>query len=376
MNKPAISVIIPVYNVAQYLPSCLDSILEQTIDNLEILCINDASPDNSNTILKRHADKDSRITIFRHENNSGLAAARNTGIDAAKGEYIFFLDSDDILFSPDSLSRLYSIAKENAADEIIGGTLRWNEKTGEREYGYHKNYLKKAVNGIIFKDAPFLAGNVIGCNKLLKTSFLKQHSLRFNPCLKKFEDNPFSWKTHLLAGSISICTDTTYLHRLRDSSGPKSLMQPQKIDYLYRTKAADDMLNFLENNQDTNSIRQIIDRYFVLWLQRDIMSIEENQLNSKDRIMMFKLYYQVLSRIPETSLLYFTPIQRELIQLMLEQQYEVIWEKTKTTVQQTDVRKKNKILQNKLDAVYNSSSWRLTAPLRLVAQHIKKNLTQ
>jgi len=372
MNRAKISIIIPVYNVVQYLPACLDSVLEQTIDNLEILCVNDASPDSSNDILKRYAEKDPRITIFQHNKNSGLAAARNTGIAAARGEYIFFLDSDDILFSRDSLSRLYSIAKQDAADEVIGATLRWNEETGEREYGYHKNYLKKALNGILFEHAPFLSGNVIGCNKLFRTSFLKKHDLQFTPDLKKFEDTPFSWKAHLLARSISVCTQATYLHRLRYSSGPQSIMQIKSHDYLYHTRAANDMLEFLERNQQFDQLRRFFDHYFILWLQRDIMGIKEGQLDKEKKNEMLEVYQKVLSRIPESSAQHFSSIQSSLLQLMKDKQYEIVWKKIRAPQKQASKAHQIKRLQNQLDAVYNSTSWRLTTPFRFTVKQIKR----
>lgn len=89
-----ISVIIPCYNVAEYVGECLDSVINQTFTDLEILCINDGSTDDTLTILESYAEKDSRIKIFSQE-NKGLSASRNFGMDVAKGEYIAFIDADD-----------------------------------------------------------------------------------------------------------------------------------------------------------------------------------------------------------------------------------------------------------------------------------------
>ncbi len=373
MNRTVLSVIIPVYNVELYLSACLDSVLEQTLENIEILCVNDASPDRSIDILNQYAKKDSRIKILHHKKNSGLAATRNTAIEAARGEYLFFLDSDDLLYSSASLSQLYNIAKQDDADEVIGATLRWNEETGERGYGYHKAYIKKNIRGISLDSAPFLAGNVIGCNKLLKTSFLKRHDLKFNPDLKKYEDNSFSWKVHLLAKSISVCNYTTYLHRLRDSSGPQSLMmQITELDYLYRAGAADDILIFLEKNKDYNGIRHIVDKYFMLWLQRDVIAIEDNQFDKEKKNEMLEVYHKVLSRIPESSAQHFSYIQKLLLQLMRDKQYERVWKKIRTPQKKANKAQQIKRLQNKLNAVYNSTSWRLTAPFRFTVKQIKK----
>ena len=94
-NTPKVSVIIPVYNVEKYLQKCLDSVINQTYKNLEIICVDDGSPDNSGGILDAYAQNDSRIIVI-HQENAGVSAARNRGLDAATGEYIAFVDSDDV----------------------------------------------------------------------------------------------------------------------------------------------------------------------------------------------------------------------------------------------------------------------------------------
>ena len=105
MPAPKISVIIPVYNVEEYLPVCLDSVLAQTFSDFEAVCVNDGSPDNSAAILEKYAKKDARIKVVSRP-NGGLSAARNTGLENACGEYIYFLDSDDYIH-PQLLEILY-----------------------------------------------------------------------------------------------------------------------------------------------------------------------------------------------------------------------------------------------------------------------------
>ena len=96
MGDELISILVPVYNVSSYLRDCLDSILRQTYPSIEIICINDGSTDNSLEILNEYKDKDSRITVIS-QTNSGLSAARNTGLEVAKGEWVTFVDSDDCI---------------------------------------------------------------------------------------------------------------------------------------------------------------------------------------------------------------------------------------------------------------------------------------
>ena len=103
----AISVIIPVYNVENYLRECLDSVINQSLDNIEIICVNDGSTDKSRDILSEYKNKDKRISILDKE-NGGLSSARNAGLKAAVGKYVFFLDSDDCIASDDALANLYA----------------------------------------------------------------------------------------------------------------------------------------------------------------------------------------------------------------------------------------------------------------------------
>lgn len=116
-KKPLISVIVPVYNVEKYLPKCLDSLLAQTWQELEIIVVDDGSPDNSWDIMQEYARRDSRVRLIRQK-NGGLSAARNAGVEAARGEWIGFLDSDDYV-APEMYERLYRAAVEQGAQMAV-----------------------------------------------------------------------------------------------------------------------------------------------------------------------------------------------------------------------------------------------------------------
>ena len=126
MQKTKVSIIIPVYNSEKFLQKCLDSIVNQTLQEIEIICINDGSQDNSRKILQDYKDKDSRITIIDQE-NGGLSAACNSGLKIVKGEYIGFVDSDDWV-SVDFFEKLYKTPR----------------KTIEKFFDFH--YTIKALN--------------------------------------------------------------------------------------------------------------------------------------------------------------------------------------------------------------------------------------
>lgn len=135
-----ISVVLPIFNVAPYLSKCLDSLLSQTLSDIEIICVNDCSPDNSADILARYATKDPRIIVVNHKQNAGAGMARQSGVDVAQGEYIGFVDPDDYVQS-DFFEKLYNAAKKNDAD-IAKGSIYTVALDGSRQCtSFHLNQM-------------------------------------------------------------------------------------------------------------------------------------------------------------------------------------------------------------------------------------------
>ena len=140
MSQPKISVIIPIYNTGQYLPECVESVRSQTLRDIEIILVDDGSPDNAPQICDEYATIDERIKVI-HKKNGGLGFARNSGLDMATGEYVSFIDSDDFI-DTNMMQTLYETAKEYDADEVRSGTIFYNNG--------HKSYRKDVEN--IFKE--------------------------------------------------------------------------------------------------------------------------------------------------------------------------------------------------------------------------------
>ena len=130
-----ISVIIPIYNVKKYLGECLESLIQQSVQECEFICVDDGSPDDSYRIVEAYAKRDKRFRLIRQE-NKGLAEARNVGIRDAKGKYIAFLDNDDYLQGKDTLGELYRISEENQVDFL----------TFDAECFYESDILRKTDN--------------------------------------------------------------------------------------------------------------------------------------------------------------------------------------------------------------------------------------
>lgn len=172
---PLVSVIVPAYKTAAFLPKCLDSIIHQTYRNLEIICVDDGSPDNSGEILEEYAKRDSRIKVIRRK-NGGLSAARNSGLAAATGEWVTGVDSDDWL-EPDIYRE--AVSKLSAQVDILVFGTRLVYEPGVQSENLEAYFTLPAEGVMKPDDVPSPYINVCFCNKLCRRSLVERLSLRF-----------------------------------------------------------------------------------------------------------------------------------------------------------------------------------------------------
>lgn len=237
---PQISVIIPVYNIEKHLRSCLDSVRNQTLGNIEIICIDDGSTDSSLNILKEYAALDSRFNIL-HQKNQGPGSARNCGLMQAMGDYLIFLDSDDY-FSPDMLEKLFNSAVESEADVTICRSISFDTNTGKT---LSSDWMRK---DLLLPAQTFSPGEIAvhifqftygwPWDKLYRTSFIKEFNLKF-PNLPNSEDLVFVFPSLALAKNISTISDILVYHRMnRASSVSNSRCLAPEVPYqaLYEFK--------------------------------------------------------------------------------------------------------------------------------------------
>ena len=226
---PKISVIIPIYNVDKYLEQCLNSVLNQTLQDYEILCINDGSTDNSSKILEKYINKDNRIKNFNTE-NKGAGAARNIGLKNAQGEYIAFLDGDDF-YNTNYLEKMYNISKQNDCDITICVANRYdtNTKTYSKiNYSLKENFLpNKAI--FSYKDIPDKIFNIAqnwNWNKLFKHEFVKNNNLHFQE-IYRTNDLFFTCTALVLAKKITTIKEALVNYRIGMNKNS------QNTNYLY-----------------------------------------------------------------------------------------------------------------------------------------------
>lgn len=204
MSENVISVIIPVYDVEKYLCRCIDSVLMQTYRSIEIILVDDGSPDQCPSICDKYAKKDERIRVI-HKENGGLASARNAGLDIATGKYVFFLDSDDWLENC-GLEELVDTAEKYQVDFVRYRAIRtgWPglendspcmlESAREMPGGfYDKGRMMKEIYGRLLATNQLTMGPIVGAwGSLYNRNFLEQHRLRFYENIKFSEDLVFS----------------------------------------------------------------------------------------------------------------------------------------------------------------------------------------
>lgn len=233
-----LSIIVPVYNVAEYLERCLNSLINQTLNEIEIICVNDGSTDNSLCILEKFAELDKRIKII-NQKNKGLSGARNTGIKLVQGEYFGFLDSDDWV-DLDYFEKLYKRAKNCDADISLGDFIR---------KGKFKHKIRLKLN----KEEEFVGDNEkfygsqfyhFPCvwNKIYKTS--KFNDLRFIEGIY-FEDGPYTIQALHRANKVVTCCNTYLYYFVNPNSIVKTLNKKKEQDMYNSSKF---ILNYIKDN--------------------------------------------------------------------------------------------------------------------------------
>ena len=221
-----ISIIIPVYNVEKYLHQCIDSVINQTLKDIEIICVNDGSTDNSLNILNEYAKNDTRIRII-NKKNSGYGDSMNKGIDVATGEYIGFVESDDFA-SLNMFEELYNLAKEFDAEVVRSNWYRYKEDSSNKEstnlyIDIPKNCI---INPIEYKDL-YIVHTLIA-SAIYSRKYLNEFNIRFLPTPgASYQDTSFEAKTIMTANRIIVTNESFYNYRIDNPNS--SVKQTGKV---------------------------------------------------------------------------------------------------------------------------------------------------
>ena len=211
MSIPLISIIVPIYNTDKYLSNCLDALINQTFHDIEIICVNDGSTDNSEKVAKEYVQKDNRIRYIYQE-NQGLSLARNTGIKASKAPYLMFCDSDD-WYDATMCEKMYQAITKNDVDFACCGIQMEYEIENPTSEKADKNYYRVKYDGVVPVTSELLSDiDVSSCNKIMKKELLDKYNIRYPDGLN-YEDYCLFFQ--LLSVSKNIYCLPKYLYHYR-----------------------------------------------------------------------------------------------------------------------------------------------------------------
>lgn len=241
-----VSIIVPVYNVEKYLKRCLDSLVNQTLKDIEIICVNDGSTDGSLAILDEYVRNDDRVVVINQE-NSGQSVARNRGIDVAKGEYLGFVDSDDWV-SEDYFEKLHNSAIQNNAEIAVGGIIRLHKFNRRKFLTFAKETVTNDVN-LKFELCDLPEKSYVW-NKIYKSSKLKEIGLKFEEGIV-FEDCIFTPQALFYFDKMVTVPDTYYFYWRRSDSTVTRKDGKSRVDRVYAHDKAQKFIE--EHNIDISS---------------------------------------------------------------------------------------------------------------------------
>lgn len=387
-----ISVIVPVYNCEDYLEESLGSLLNQTFKDIEIICIDDGSNDNSLDILKSIASSDSRVKVFTQE-NQGAGAARNYGMKKASGDHVYFFDADDFL-EKDALEKAYSNAIKNDSDIVF---FKFDQYRDNRLFTHSGPNLEMQFAGADFDNFTFdwheyrvgpFTGPFAPWLKLYKKEFLDAHECFKFPNDLNHNDVPFHVMTFLKASKISFVPEHLYRYRI-DNAGSITNNRLKKYDHIFRIiNIVEDFLlsedymeefkkefDYFKANRITYEIYGRPEEYFYL-AKDELKSVDlGNGLISDDTSFKAKT---ILSSNSLEEYNYKIKANDEINALKREK--KSLEEETNSLKRENNsLADENKMLNEKLEKsksknreILNSKSWKITEPLRKLRRLRKK----
>ena len=252
-KNPKVSVVIPIYNVEIFLSQCIESIIHQTLEEIEIILVDDGSTDNSGKIADEYAKKDIRIKVI-HKANGGLSDARNAGIKAATGDYIGFVDSDDYV-SENMFKKMYQKAKKEGTDVVVCNIFNIIDGKFKKV-----SYWPQQDEHIIKQDEIYANMYLYPCyavNKIYKRDFIEKNNLLF---IKGYlyEDVPFFTQVFLNVKKVSYCIDNFYFYRIGRSDAITAKKSLKHLDIC-------EIVKITKNIIDKHNVPEIIYENFNKW---------------------------------------------------------------------------------------------------------------
>lgn len=299
-----ISIIVPIYNVEKYLKSCLDSIVNQTYSNIEIILVNDCTKDNSMIIAQSYAQVDSRIKIINNKENVGLSETRNVGLRNSQGEYIIFVDSDDTV-ERDFVEKLYNKIAEDNVDFVVCGNNLFNDNNQELhlkddwfsmkslQSDQFRDFYSKPVmmdEFLQLSGVPYPTG--MAWNKIFKASFIKNNNLSF-PMGMPHEDEVFFARCLLNAKSFSMLFEDLYNYRVNR----KDSIMGKQVPVIGVIGAANLIYDEIKSNYSHMKYKNVLYHFYNLFFHKLYYSyyVSTKWITFKDAGSLYDLFQSMVN---------------------------------------------------------------------------------
>lgn len=285
-----LSIILPIYNVENFLPECLDSLYKQDISEseYEVICVNDGSPDSCESILKAYSAKHGNMVIINQE-NAGVSAARNAGIKAAKGDYIWFVDPDDVVV-PNYLFLLQKKLYNNPVDELIFRIYQFNMLLTTQEKEDADSHKLKCNN----------YGSGIWA-RLIKRTLVVKNELLFNTSLTVGEDTVFLVQLDEYVETVGTTEDVIYLYRQHSSSVMHKHNEDLRIKKLASHIAAAELTYNIYQKQAAKKQTTANAVMFFVWISLIDIAAHRDSISSRYLQIMREKHLFPIKRLPECN---------------------------------------------------------------------------
>lgn len=312
MSKPLVSVIVPCYNVEKYLDRCLESLITQTLSEIEIVLVDDLSPDSTPQLCDKWAEKDDRIKVVHKKKNGGLGFARNSGLEVASGEYVMFLDSDDT-YEPDACEKMYQAAITEAADVVTGNFITevqpniW--ETTRNESGdkiLDGNGIREYILDVI-ASAPYIGPDrlypVSVCLLLMKKSIIDDNGIRFYSEREVASEDTLFKISFLKNCRKMVCLDFPFYHYFLNGASLSHTFKPAIFDSLKTLRAR--LIEIMgDGEEELLRINRFIISDIRMHITRLVESKQQNKLKFVKEILNDDIWRDLSSYKPEYYGLY------------------------------------------------------------------------
>lgn len=379
-----ISIIAPVYNCENYLEESIGSILNQTFRDIEVICIDDGSSDNSLNILNKIASEDSRLKVSSQE-NQGPSTIRNYGLKKAAGDYLYFFDADDFLVE-DALEKTYSNATQNDSDIVM---FKFDMYRDNRFIEHSSSHIEKQFPNVDFNDFTFncydyricaFRGSFSPWIKLYKKEFLDKHECFEFPFNLNHGDVPFHVMTFLKASKISYVPEYMYHYRM---DNPSSITNNRLVKYDHIFKIIKIVEDFLVSEGLFEEFKKEFDYFKINRITYEISGRNDEYLHlAKEELSKIDLNNDLLSKnalFKAKSILNSNSINdynyKIKIHILKKENKSLINENTMLKKHLKKYKIENRNLKKYKDMnkeILNSNSWKITKPLRKFKNLIKK----